>query len=243
MNTPTVFSSIPQDKNLWKDLFPVRKPRVEKVVKRLSAFLAILLGIVGPIFLGTAYSYADAGMSISSVPGNTPGTVSVTITVNDGRTYYFGVANAVNAQKVLDGTITTPYGAGDYVDNLYTMSFTTSSTDHTTTTTMTTNSSGVYHDGGWGPLSDDILLWAAPFDGTIPQHTLVNRMTGVSPVTNPPTTPPVIPPSDSLVPVDGFFGILTGFTTNNLLPLFFVLVAITIGVMMLIRYGKKSVSS
>lgn len=42
---------------------------------------------------------------------------------------------------------------------------------------------------------------------------------------------------------DSFFGSISGFLTDNLLPLVFVLAAVVIGATMLIRYGRKAVSS
>lgn len=40
-----------------------------------------------------------------------------------------------------------------------------------------------------------------------------------------------------------FFSSISGFLTGNLLPLVFVLAAVVIGATMLIRYGRKAVSS
>lgn len=40
-----------------------------------------------------------------------------------------------------------------------------------------------------------------------------------------------------------FFSSITGFLTGNLLPLVFVLAAVVIGAGMLIKYGRKAVSS
>ena len=40
-----------------------------------------------------------------------------------------------------------------------------------------------------------------------------------------------------------FFSAISGFLTGNLLPLVFVLAAVVIGATMLIKYGRKAVSS
>lgn len=42
---------------------------------------------------------------------------------------------------------------------------------------------------------------------------------------------------------NSFFSSISGFLTGNLLPLVFVLAAVVIGAGMLIRYGRKAVSS